>query len=485
MGPVQDPAGEQPVTYSWPEQLPSDVAAIDRSAPVENLEDALQRAYWFNPELLAARATKRAFDYRLPQAKARFGPSVSYEIDYGFRRDRVELPTGDVSVSSGWAGTVSLIASQPVWGAGRLAANERQAVAQIAFQRSTLRFAEQQLIFDVMFAYVGVIRDRNSVAIARDNLELLELELRETQARRKVRESTVTDVDQVRTRAEVAAAELALAEAALEASEALFLSVVGSSAGELAPPNPIILPVSSRVDAVSYALERNPLIEAARAREQSSRSAARAALAERLPELNFRGRLDLAPASPYDNRRRQRGVVAELVLSGPLFDSGLLAARHNEAKMLNDADWRLIDQALRELRAETTSAWASWRGNSAARERFAEASEAAQAAYDGASIQQKAGFRTTLDILILARDLLTVRNRLNVSSADTYLAKARLLLALGELEVEYLQPAATAYDPEAHLESVARDGSTIIITPLMRSVLGLAAPLPASRESRD
>ena len=464
----------------------AEVPPIDFATPVAGLEEAIRRAYWHNPRVLAERARKRSTDFRLPQARALYGPRIDYQFEYGYRRDRIELLPDRFRTASGWTGTVSAIVDQPLLTFGRLAANERRAQAEIGFERETLRFVEQETIFAAIEAYVAVLRERNAVRIAQDNFDLLERELADTEARRAARESTIVDMRQVETRHELAAAELAIARGNMATSEGRFTAVVGSPpAAELAPPNPLLLPVGTLAAAVETALAGNPLVEAAQYRERASRAAFEGAIAERWPRVDLRGRADLAPVSPYDNQLRQNSVLGQVVVSGPLFTSGLLLARQREAEAANDADWRLVDAARRDLIGEVTAAWSSWQSSGDALGNLAAAVDAARAAYDGAVEQQKAGFRTTLDVLILARELLTVRNSLNGTEAENYLAQARILFALGMLDLPYLMPAEPAYDPDAHLEKFDGTGSIFPITPALRAVDGLAPHGSDPRPTRD
>jgi outer membrane protein len=99
--------------------------------------------------------------------------------------------------------------------------------------------------------------------------------------------------------------------------------------------------------------------------------------------------------------------------------------------------------------------------------------------------QQKAGFRTTLDVLILARDLLTVRNNLNMTEADHYIAQARILFALGMLDLPDLMPSEPAYDAGAHLEKVDGQGSVFPITPILRALDGISYVGTEPRPTRD
>jgi len=395
------------------------------------------------------------------------------------------LPTDDLNVSSGWSSSASLILSQPLATFGRLRANEQQAAAAIKFQEHTLERAEQELLYSVIVAYTLLIRDRNGLQIARDNLELLSRELSDTRARFEVRETTRADLQQVETRVRLAEAQVAVATSSLAESEARFHEIVGAPAGDILPPNPLQLPVDGLAEARDHALENIPVLKAAHARERISRAETSSAVSARLPRVDLRGRVDLLPVTPYSNDLRQRGLVGEVVVSGPLFTGGELAARVNEARANNDADWRLIDAASRGLVAEVSSAWRNLEAQTNAVESLSFAVEAAEAAYEGSLTQQRAGTRTTLDVLILARELLTARTSLNVTSTDAYLARARILLALGDIDRSYLLPNAETYNPAAHQEDVAWYPPIVIFGPIFRTLSAIGRPEFEDRPSRD
>jgi outer membrane protein len=103
---------------------------------------------------------------------------------------------------------------------------------------------------------------------------------------------------------------------------------------------------------------------------------------------------------------------------------------------------------------------------------LAAAVDSAAKAYEGALGQQKAGFRTTLDVLILARDLLDVRRGYNGNLADAYLTKARLLVALGAMDLSDLMPGTAVHDPARHLEKVDGMGE-LPWTPVLEALDGL------------
>lgn len=460
-------------------------AEADPSRPVTNLRDALELAYWSNPALLAERARLRSADFRLPQARAAFGPKLGYEGIYGYQRDSYEIAPGITSRPQGWASTATAVLSQPIYTGGRNAAAERSVLAEIDFRREALRQVEQQVLFEAIRAYAAVIRDRGEVGIATENLALLERELRDSTERFRFREVTSTDLQQVATRVEFGRAQLAVAKRAAASSEAEFVRTVGAPAGELIPPNPLQVPARSLEDAYAFADKNNPVLIAAYARERISRGQRDAARADLLPRVDLRARAEYGTVTPYTDDVRQTTLRGEVVVSGPIFESGARRARIGEASAANDIDWRLIDQAQRDNRSELALAWNEWLAANASAANFAQAVDFARAAYDGAVLQERAGFRTTLDVLDLARDLLTAQTSRNAALANAYVAQARILSAMGTLDQAYLLPEAARYDPDAHFKRVKNDGDIPGITPLLRALDGVTLGGKGDRPLRD
>ena len=486
VGPVDDRPHTQPVyDPSLPADTPDAIKAIDMASPVSTLRDALLRAYWMNPQLLAERASMRSVDFTLPQARAAFGPSINYSVGLHWEKDRFDTTLGIPLSRSGRTETASAILTQPLYTFGRLAAGERSARAQIAFERDRLRDTEQQVLFNTISAYVGVLRDRAGLQIAKDNRDILEQELSDVRARFNVREATDVDLQQVQSQAAIARADVETAQSTLDSSDATFRSVIGSPAGPLDPPNPLILPAAELDSAQAVAEQDNPVLAAARAREQVSRAAVDSAEAARFPRIDLQGRADFGTVTPYNNSLRQNNLQGGVVVTGPLFDSGLLGARQEQAEAANDADWRLIDKAARDLRAQVASAWSARLASGASVGDLSAAVASAQKAYEGSVAQQKAGFRTTLDVLISARDLLDVRRSYNTTLADAYLTQAQLLLALGSLDLADLLPDERAHDPARHLEKIDSQGE-LPWTPVLSAIDGLGYPKAnAARPVRD
>lgn len=453
---------------------------------VTTLREALGLAYRSNPILLAQRAQSRAADYRLPQARAGYGPKLTISGSYGYERDNFESSLGGFFPRADWTATAQAVINQPVYTFGRNAAAERGAQANISFNRGSLRAAEAGVLLDTISAYTSFARDRAGVGIAQDNLSLLEQEMSDTAARFRARESTSTDLQQVETRVGLGRSQLLAAQEQFATSRALFLRFVGALPGDLAPPNPLQLPIDTLDEAYALAERDNPVLAAAYAREKISRAALDAARAEMLPRVDLRGLADSGVINPYNSALRQTTLRGEVLVSAPIFQSGLLRARVDQAREANDSDWRLIDSAIRDNRAEVAAAWNAMVTKRKAIIELRAAVASAQQAYDGALLQERAGMRTTLDVLDLARELLGVKIGLNATITDTYVAEARLLAAMGKLEATYLLPDEPLYDPDKHYADARDNGDVPLLTPLIRALDGIGhSANPADRPIRD
>ena len=493
-----DDRDEAPPRARLAAELPPETPASIRSAAtsdaaVGNWGLALALAYWTSPAILAQRALVKSYDYRIPEARAAYGPQLDYQLMQGWQRDRndptaLQRQLGQITPTTAWGFSNSAMAvlTMPLFTFGRNAAAERSAAAQRAYQKQVLRSTEQGAFYDAVAAYAGLIRDRAGVAIARDNLTALDQELQGNQIRLKAHEITVTDLELVKTRVEEAHAQLYAAQGTAASSEAAFVQKIGARAdATLAASPPLPMPVHTLEDAYAYAEAHSPVILAAHGRERVSRAGVDAAKANLLPRVDFRAQALYASQSPYDNYARYNEEIASVVVSGPIFESGLRRTQIADAVAANDSDWRLIDGASRDTRAAIAAAWNDWLAQTAAATRYANAATAAQKAYDGALIQEREGQITTFDVLQVALEVLTVRSNANLAQAAATNDVARIMALIGAMEPGAMLPGEPRYDDTRHLDKVRHQDDLPLITPLLRALDALPLPPIRARANRD
>lgn len=454
--------------------------------PVTRLEQALALAYDANPELLAQRGVLRSTDALYPGARSAYGPQVSLEGRRQFAWDRTQLQSGNYASIDGFASTAALVFTQPLYSFGRRFASEQAALSQIDLGRNQLRLSEAETMFTVIRDYVFLMRDRAIADISAENLDLLDRQLAASAARFKVREVTSTDLQQVETRVSVGRAQLLNAKGSVGASESRFLQSIGALPGTLAPPPPLDPGVATLDEAYAIAEAESALIQAAKARERASRAELAAARADQYPNVTLQSSGAYGTVTPYANNRRTTELRSAIVVGIPLIDGGNRRARIESAEQANDADWRLLDAALRDTRQSVAEAWNSWRAAGQSVDHFRTAAEVARKAYNGAAIQEKAGARTTLDVLDLARDLLNVRTSYVSAMASEYVARAALLAAMGRLEAPLLLPDVKRYDPEQNFRKQRWRGDVPLITSILSGLDSIpVGDLDTDRTYRD
>ena len=472
---------------SYPYGAEAQAAAAADEGRIGSLAEAIARVYATDPTLLSERASLRAVDNRYPQARSAFGPTLTVQASADYQRDRTEVTPTFTRGQQGFSTTATAILNLPLYTFGRNEAGVQTALGQIAFQRDTLRLREAQILLQAINSYVGVQRDRSIVDIARANLQLLDRQFADNIERFRVREITSTDLQQIETRVALGRAQLLAAQGQLGLSRSGFLQTVGAlPADDLARPIALTVPVATLADAIATAETNSPLLRAAQSREKISRALVEQAKADMGPRIDLQGVANYGTTTPYANDLRATQLRAGATFQQPIIDSGLRRARLRETEEANLADWRLIDAAMRDTHQAVTGAWNQLASARASLQDYRQAVDAAQRAYDGALVQERAGARTTLDVLDLARDLLNVRNSFAVTLANEYLARANLLAAMGRLEAPLLVPGVEGYDPTRHFREVAVKGDVPLLTSALATLDAVSVtPVTRDRPIRD
>ena len=425
------------------------IAALCFASPAqsETLQEAIDLAFQTNPSLAAQRAEVGVAREQLSQAKGARAPSVDVTGSAGYESTDSNQPIA-IGVGDRPLARVGLQATLPIYTGGRIAAGIDQAEAGIRSADAQLDGVGQDLILNVVTAYVDVLRDREALRIRANSVALLEEQLRAATDRFEVGVATRTDVKQAEARLQGARASYAGAQAQLEASLSIFEVFVGQVAGDLEPvPDAPSIPENYE-SALTTALSDNPDLKALRQAERAAEQAVRAARGETRPSVSIVGAanaqetfdqeaLGIGPNGefttlPPDNYR-DTSVSVFAQASVPLFQGGVLRSRVRAARLQREQA-RL--QTLNAERQVTASIAQAWFGNIAAEQAIIASErqvEAAEIAYEGAQEELSVGTRTTLDVLDQEQQLLEARLGLINARRDAYVATYQLLRAMGDL----------------------------------------------------
>lgn len=425
------------------------VLAFASQASAETLRDAIAEAYRNNPSLKAEQADARAADEVVAQAKAQYGPSINARGSYGYTENRF-VPSTIAGKQNGFGTEYSVTLSQPLFTSGRLTANLEQARAGQGIGRESMRAASLNLLSDVVAVYVGVLRDQQLVEIAQQNVDILDGQLEQTNARFKARFATATDLTQTENRLAFGRAQLEIARGNLLSSRNSYRNVVGHYPGPLEPVMPLPRLPETLDDAIVIADRQNPNLEIARLSQAASRALLGAARANRGPNVSLDASVSRSPLSVESDSLRQISSTAQVTVTMPIYTSGLLEARVREVLQINDADNQRVEQASRDVREQVASLWDQISAVRRAIPIYHTAVLAAEKAVDGVRKQQAAGQATSLDVLDTTRDLLNSRTAEIQAEAQLFSLHSSLLAALGELDVTDFEPTELVYEPDAY-----------------------------------
>ena len=431
-------------------------------AHAETLYGALGKAYTANPTLNVQRASLRATDEGVPQALSGYRPTVTGSANAGVRSSIYQFPyqrgTGQGGGEEAWSTLyprgLTLQINQNIFTGGRTMNSVRQAEASVQSGREQLRFQEQSILYDGAQAYMNVLADTAVLSLQRNNVEVLEEQLRQTRDRFNVGEVTRTDVAQSEAALATGHAQEAAAAAQLKTSIATYRQIIGDDPRQLAPGQPVekFLPGTGD-SAVKVALGAHPAILAGLHNVDAQEFQVKVLESQLLPQLGVTGSV----SRTYDSNYRQdlstsASIVAQLNV--PIYEGGLVYSQVRQAKEQVGQARMQVDVTREQVRQQVIASWAAL---DAAKQQIAASQSAVQAneiALAGVREEAKVGQRTTLDVLNAQQTLLSSRVQLVRAQRDRIVASYNVLGSIGRLSVTTLGVKVTKYNAKKHYEQV-------------------------------
>lgn len=429
---------------------PSLPAAIaEEKAPEQNLFDALRWSYDNNPTILAARAELLAVQERLPQAQAGWKPSADASADV--TKSWVDSSgSGDGSTEK----NMELSATQPVYRGGRTVAGTDSARNAIMAQRAFLKATEQDVLLQVVTAYMDVIRDQSLYDLAVNNKDVIARQLDASKSRYEVGDITRTDVSQSEARLAQSEANRVDALGNLRSSLAVYQRVTGLPPGDLSFPE-MTLPIPKTLDeAVEMAENYNPLVLAADYLRHSAEKDIDTVFGELLPEIgvlgSYRHTIDPSPGTSGDQTVSAIGIVATV----PLYEAGSTRSRVRAAKNVAQQRRIEVDEAVRLARQQTVSSWEDLLASRAEILSRKAQVEASRIARDGVHKEAELGTRTILDALDADQELLDAESALVTAQRNEIVADFTLAATLGLMTPETLGFPELSKDYDRHVREI-------------------------------
>jgi outer membrane protein len=376
------------------------------AAPPETLTQALVEAYSNNTTLQEQRASLRATDEDVPTALSGWRPTVEVtgtagrivgsETEQvasilGGRTSEILAQNRDEAI-----GQVQL--TQSIYSGGKVIDSTREAKNSVYSARAQLLATEQTVFLNVVNAYVTVITDQQVLALDENNETVLQEQLRATQDQFNVGEITVTSVAQAQASLAQAKEQVEVAVGNLQIAKENFRQLVGDYPGNLAPPQPLDLPVSSKEQAAAAATANNPNVIAAEFTDSANKDAVDVAFSALLPQLSVQasGFSESNPSGP-GSKLSGGEVLGELTV--PLYQGGAEYSAIRQARAKEQQSFGAILDAQRTAYSQATQAWVGLVSSRAAIVSTNAEIKANAIALDGTEREELVGTLTTLDVL--------------------------------------------------------------------------------------
>ncbi len=429
------------------------------AATAETVNGALIKAYLSNPDINTQRAAVRQTDEGVPEANAGYLPKVSAfgNVSVSHVTGSQVIPgEGIINYSTGaFPRAYGVQAQQTVFDGYQTINRVRSAETQVMGAREQLRNTEQNTLLSGVVAYMDVLQDTAILDLDRNNVQVLQEQLRETRDRFTVGEVTRTDVAQAEASLASAQATALSAVATLQAAVARYRQVVGDQPTSLAPVKPIVTPIPKTLpEAVTISLVEHPAITAILDGVDAAQLQIKIAEGALYPQVS----LTASASNNYDVNITpgQRAFQAEIVgqITIPIYQGGAEYASIRQSKEGLTVQELRADSARDQVRQNVVAAWGLNQASIGVVRAARAAVSANEVALTGVREEAKVGQRTTLDVLNAQQALLQARTTLVQAEHDQVVNSYSLLSAVGRLNIPTLGLAVAEYDPRVHFDQV-------------------------------
>ena len=424
------------------------------SVKAETLHDALLSAYRTNPTLNAARAGQRATDENVPQALSGWRPTVSTSAIVGQNGTYSSFPGGATSYFAPGQENLAIKLDQPLFrGFGTV---ERTAVAeaQVSSGQQQLLATEEQVLLNVVTAYVNVLRDRKIVELRQRDLVVLQGQDKATNERFKAGVLTRTDVAESQAGVASQRAALSLAIATAKTSEASYVQYVGHAPDGLSAA-PAAQPPASLDQALGIASQTNPNILASAQNAVAADHNVGVAASALLPQADLQGLYSFSGAQNGASTSPETVSSGTIqgVLTVPIYEAGLNYSQVRQAKQKASQSKISVIDNVRQVRQAVVAAWEGYIANQQSVTANLTGVSSSRLAYNGLVQEYQVGSRSTIDVLNAELTLLTNQIALVSAQHDQILSSYQLQSAMGHLTGRHLH-LGPVYDVKSNYDTV-------------------------------
>jgi len=399
-----------------------------------SLEDALTRGLITNPQYGVVANNRRATDEELRQARGLFLPSIDLAASGGveWTDDQGTALSGIDDKTRGIYDYSATLTQMLFDGFGAANEVDRQE-SRVESAAYRVHETAELVGLDIVEAYLEVLRQRDLLLIARDNVQDHISMLNEIVATAEAGRSTDADVAQAEARLASARANAANVKEALRIAESQYIQEVGENPDILIMPSLPVEAVSSDIDeAVRVAVTESPTLDIFESDMNVAWEEYEATESGFWPEvdLQLQGRQndDLGGQDGND-----KSASAQLVANWNIYRGGIDTALRREHIYRHAQSKESRVEAARQLENDVRQTWAAMVSAGERANEFAAQAAANQKVVSAYKDQFELDRRTLLDVLDSQNELFVSRSNAVNAEYLEMLAVYRLLSLQGKL----------------------------------------------------
>lgn len=404
--------------------------------PVMTLRDAVAVGVNTNPETGIVQSNRRATDEELRQARALYLPSIDLRADTGAEHSDDPATRGgldDNDTEELWRYEAGLTLTQLLFDGFETKYENVRQKNRVKSASSRVRETAELVGLSVVEAYLDVIRQRELLKIARENVAEHLAIMEQIEDSAAAGRSTRADVEQIKARVASARAQESNVRQSLRVAESSYIREVGDAPRNLRIPVVPVDALPASVDEqVKIALHQNPTIDIFEADIDVAHAEFQGAKSGFYPQLdlqlNAREGRDLGGV-----RGRDTSASALMVMNWNLYRGGGDTARvrehiHRELQAKEERD-----EAARNVERDVRQTWAQMVSAGERARQFAAQATANAEVVSAYRDQFDLNRRTLLDVLDAQNEYFVSRsNTVNAEFIEMF-AVYRLLSLKGEL----------------------------------------------------
>ena len=410
----------------------------------DNLAEALLKAYNKNPKLNAERENINISKEDINISKSDFLPTITLSGTKS-KEDTSKLTNqsgGDASITDVDPLTTSLLIEQTLYdGRSRNADLEKNKLG-LDVSKIKLLKVEQEILYQAIEAYTGLVMATNKYKINQSNVNLFERQVETDQARLEKGQISVVDLAQSESSLAGANAKFIEAKNEVVTGKLIYENVIGSidNINNLTDKLNFNLKLpESLAKANEISQKNNPELIIAKLELQQAEKDIQIAQADLGPSatLSFETSQTEDLSATYDERDKN---ILKATVKWPFYTGGKNRATLNKNKNLSNQKRLLLEDAITSNKTTVASAWSSYQSSKSLLNSVRSQVRAAEIANEGITIEYESGLgRSTLDVIQSNSLLLDSKTSLANAERNYLLSQFKVLESIGLLTAKHLQ----------------------------------------------